>query len=269
MASTALLATVADAKASQLAGGVAPVMPAGVILPFGGATAPTGWLVCDGSQVSRTQYADLFAAIGTAHGAGDGSSTFHLPDFRGRFLRGADGGAGRDPDKATRTAANSGGATGDAVGSVQGNATKKNGLNATAASSSVSGTAGGQSYDVSNRGLSSGSAASGGVNHNHGVQAAGNEGYVWMGGNGSGNVGQYSSATNSGSMRLVPIGSNFVTGTASAYGHGHSVSGSTDIDHTHGSSSVSGTAAAQAITVGDGDAETRPDNANVNYIIKV
>lgn len=54
------------------------------------ATAPAGWLVCDGSDVSRTVYADLFAAIGTAYGAGDGTTTFNLPDLRGRVLAGLD-----------------------------------------------------------------------------------------------------------------------------------------------------------------------------------
>lgn len=52
----------------------------------------TGWLACDGSAVSRTSYADLFDGIGTLYGAGDGSTTFNLPDFRGQFLRGCDDG---------------------------------------------------------------------------------------------------------------------------------------------------------------------------------
>ena len=54
------------------------------------ATAPTGWLLCDGSAVSRTTYADLFAVIGQTYGAGDGT-TFNLPDFRGRVPAGPDG----------------------------------------------------------------------------------------------------------------------------------------------------------------------------------
>jgi microcystin-dependent protein len=98
---------------------LAKFTPAGSILAFGGTVAPTGYLLCDGSAVSRTTYADLFAVIGTAFGSGNGSTTFNLPDFRGRFLRGVDGGAGRDPDRATRTAMNSGGNTADNVGSIQ------------------------------------------------------------------------------------------------------------------------------------------------------
>ena len=62
--------------------------PSGTIVQYGGTTAPTDWLLCDGSAVSRTDYADLFTAIGTAFGAGDGSTTFNLPDLRGRVAVG-------------------------------------------------------------------------------------------------------------------------------------------------------------------------------------
>lgn len=53
-------------------------------------TAPTGWLLCDGSAVSRTSYANLFNAIGTNYGNGDGSTTFNVPDFRGKVGTGRD-----------------------------------------------------------------------------------------------------------------------------------------------------------------------------------
>ena len=56
----------------------------GMIKPFAGTTVPTGYLLCDGSAVSRTTYADLFAAIGTTYGSGDGSTTFNLPDLTNR-----------------------------------------------------------------------------------------------------------------------------------------------------------------------------------------
>ncbi len=95
------------------------VFPAGIILPYGGASAPSGALFCDGSTVSRTTYSNLYAIQGNAYGEGDGSTTFHLPDTRGRFIRGVDGGVGRDPDRSSRTASNTGGNTGDAIGSVQ------------------------------------------------------------------------------------------------------------------------------------------------------
>ena len=57
---------------------------------------PSGYLKCNGAAVSRTTYADLFAEIGTAFGAGDGSSTFNVPDFRGEFVRGWDDSRGVD-----------------------------------------------------------------------------------------------------------------------------------------------------------------------------
>lgn len=57
---------------------------AGEVKMYAGSAAPSGWLVCDGSAVSRTTYAALFAVIGTTYGAGDGSTTFNLPDLRGR-----------------------------------------------------------------------------------------------------------------------------------------------------------------------------------------
>lgn len=67
-------------------------IPVGSIIAYGGATAPAGWLLCDGSAVSRTTYAALFAVIGTANGAGNGSTTFNLPDGRGRTVIGAGAG---------------------------------------------------------------------------------------------------------------------------------------------------------------------------------
>ena len=65
------------------------VVPSGSIIAFGGSAAPdAGWLLCNGADVNRTTYARLFAAIATAYGAGNGSSTFGLPDLRDRTLLG-------------------------------------------------------------------------------------------------------------------------------------------------------------------------------------
>lgn len=60
-------------------------VPAGSVIPYAGASAPTGYLLCDGTAVSRTTYAALFAVIASTYGNGDGSTTFNLPDLRGRF----------------------------------------------------------------------------------------------------------------------------------------------------------------------------------------
>ena len=63
-------------------GGGAELIPSGTIVAYGAASAPTGWLLCDDSAVSRSTYARLFAVIGTGYGVGDGSSTFNVPDLR-------------------------------------------------------------------------------------------------------------------------------------------------------------------------------------------
>ena len=64
-----------------------PSVPPGVMVAFAGQTIPDGWLICNGAAVSRTTYANLFAAIGTTYGAGDGSTTFNLPNPDGRVLQ--------------------------------------------------------------------------------------------------------------------------------------------------------------------------------------
>lgn len=121
------LTSVAYAMKAQVAETVSSsdsIIPAGTVVAFAGTTAPAGWLMCDGTAVSRTTYARLYADIGNAHGYGDNSTTFNVPDYRGRFLRGVDGAAGNDPDKAGRTAMTTGGNVGNSVGSVQGDAFK-------------------------------------------------------------------------------------------------------------------------------------------------
>lgn len=64
------------------------VIPPGTIIHYAGRTVPSGWLICNGANVSRTDYAALFAAIGTIYGAGNGSTTFGLPNLDARFLEG-------------------------------------------------------------------------------------------------------------------------------------------------------------------------------------
>jgi microcystin-dependent protein len=64
--------------------------PTGLINPYAGLTAPTGWLICNGASVSRTTYASLFSVISTTYGVGDGSTTFTLPNLKGRMPVGLD-----------------------------------------------------------------------------------------------------------------------------------------------------------------------------------
>lgn len=82
---------VSDAAGALSFATVNSLLPAGMIAPFGYSTAPTGWLLCDGSAVSRTDYSRLYDAIGAAWGAGDGSTTFNLPNFQRRTLVGMGG----------------------------------------------------------------------------------------------------------------------------------------------------------------------------------
>ena len=77
--------------------------PTGSITAYGGTSAPSGWLLCAGTAVSRTTYSALFSAIGTAYGNGD-APPFNVPQLQGLFMRGADNGAGNDPDASSRTA---------------------------------------------------------------------------------------------------------------------------------------------------------------------
>lgn len=103
----------------------AAAVPAGCIMPFAGPVAniPAGWMLCDGTAISRTTYANLYNVIGVAWGTGDGSTTFNLPDLRGMFLRGVAGtDTIGDPDAGTRLANAHGGNSGNNVGSYQGDA---------------------------------------------------------------------------------------------------------------------------------------------------
>jgi microcystin-dependent protein len=98
-----------EARIAALEG--AREIPAGTVTAFagGGDSPPSGWLWCDGQAVSKNEFPDLFAAIGTVHG-GTGNPMFQVPDYRGLFLRGLDEGAGRDAQ------------TGRELGSVQADA---------------------------------------------------------------------------------------------------------------------------------------------------
>jgi microcystin-dependent protein len=185
------------------------ILPAGTVLPFAGSTAPSGWALCDGSTVSRADNPELYLAVGDAWGNGDGSTTFHLPDMRGKFMRGTDNAAGNDPDSGTRTAANAGGNTGDNVGTVQGDGTNSAGL----------------------------SAALNG-DHRHFTQSAASQN----------NVG----------LNTTWPESNGVPGL---YGGRYST--------TDATVSPSSTTGAHVHTVSGGNVETRPLNANMNYIIKL
>jgi len=92
-------------------------MPTGVILPYGGATAPAYWLMCDGSEVDRSTYPELYDIIGNSFGAPSSASVFKLPDLRGRNALGADNMGGTSANRVTNVAA-------DSVGGFSGTETK-------------------------------------------------------------------------------------------------------------------------------------------------
>lgn len=105
----------ADVRAEAIR--TAKATPVGVMHGYAGATAPEGWLLCYGQAVSRTAYADLFTVIGTTYGSGDGSTTFNIPDRRGRVGVGKDNMGGVS---ANRLTGQSGGVNGDVLGEAGG-----------------------------------------------------------------------------------------------------------------------------------------------------
>lgn len=106
--------TVDGYHASQL------MTPIGAIMDYGGATAPTGWLLCYGQAVSRTTYAALFAVLGTTYGVGDGSTTFNVPDIRGRVVAGQDDMGGTSANRLTNPGSTINGIDGDVLGGTGG-----------------------------------------------------------------------------------------------------------------------------------------------------
>jgi microcystin-dependent protein len=96
---------------TSLPGGI--VLPFGMVVDYAGTSAPSLWLLCYGQAISRTTYSDLFSAISTTYGTGDGSTTFNLPDCRGRVTAGQDDMGGVSADRLTGLA---NGVNGDTLG---------------------------------------------------------------------------------------------------------------------------------------------------------
>jgi len=92
-------------------------LPAGSLLPYAGSSAPSGFVLCYGQELNRTTYATLFGVIGTTYGTGDGSTTFNVPDLRGRAVAGQDDMGGSSADRLT---GQSGGVDGDTLGATGG-----------------------------------------------------------------------------------------------------------------------------------------------------
>lgn len=98
-------------------GSTVGALPAGSVIPFAGSSAPANWLLCAGQAVSRTDYGALFAVIGTTYGSGNGSTTFNVPDLRGRAVAGKDDMGG---SAASRLTSGNSGITGTTLGATGG-----------------------------------------------------------------------------------------------------------------------------------------------------
>jgi microcystin-dependent protein len=96
-------------------------LPSGSLLPYAGSSAPSGFVLCYGQELNRTTYATLFGVIGTTYGTGDGSTTFNVPDLRGRAVAGQDDMGG---SSANRLTGQSGGVDGDTLGGTGGEETQ-------------------------------------------------------------------------------------------------------------------------------------------------
>ena len=99
--------------------GTSALVPPGILVPYAGTSAPTGYLLCHGQAISRTTYAALYAAIADTYGAGDGATTFNLPDLRGRVVAGVNNMGGSAASELTT----GGGISGNSLGSTGGSQT--------------------------------------------------------------------------------------------------------------------------------------------------
>ena len=101
-------------------GGGGGNVPAGTVISYAGSTEPSGYLFCYGQEVSRATYSDLFTAIGTTYGVGDGSTTFNLPDLRGRTVFGRDNMGGLAANRITNSGTGNPGIDGTSLGATGG-----------------------------------------------------------------------------------------------------------------------------------------------------
>lgn len=238
--------------------------PAGMVMPFAGATVPAGWLECDGSEIDIAQYPILAAALGATWNTAKNPLTganhptpaagkFRVPDMRGAFLRGSSNGANNAQGVST------------ALAEFQSQKTRKNGLDATAASSSVSGTT-----SLNHSHSASGVSGTTNISHTHSASATRStrDGSNPFRHNNGGSLAGFvipNFGSNDGTNQLNADGQSLGTNNkslSSGSATGQSLTG------TNNSALSSGSATAQVITVGDGDAETRPDAVGVRYLIK-
>jgi microcystin-dependent protein len=157
--------------------------PIGSILDYAGTSAPTGWLFCYGQAISRTTYAGLYAVVGTTYGAGDGSTTFNVPDLRGRVIAGQDDMGGSSANRLTGAA---GGVDGDTLGGAGGEQTVTLGINEMPSHNHTAGDSGHNHGDRYNSGAGGAVGYNGDSGNEAGLPSKVGYGAIWVGNTGGG-----------------------------------------------------------------------------------
>ena len=245
--------TTAVATTAFVAAQSALASPIGMITAFAGSTAPTNWLMCDGRStgILRTTYASLFAVIGTTYGAGDGSTTFNLPDLRGRTIAGLDNMGGTDAGRLS-TANNLGTTTGTETVTLATTDIPSHGHTPTVTNNAVN--TGNQSADHSHT-FSTGTVS---ADHSHSF----NDGRTFYGENPDTDWGFAN-----GSGRGFKVYNQFAA-TTGGISANHSHSGTTagmNVSHTH--AVTSNVAVTIANTGGGGAHNNMQPTMTINYII--
>ena len=224
--------------------GTAGAVPVGVVNPFAGSIAPSGWLLCFGQAVSRSQYSALFAVLGTTYGAGDGSTTFVVPDMRGRSVRGKDDMGGAAANRVTSAVT---GVNGTILGAAGGDQNHQSHAHANT---------------VTNNAVTTGAGSA----HTHSQNA--HEHNLYYQGSIGGNrymVGDYLGGA--GPSYFIP---SMTTVTASAVGgyaiaQGVAATNNNESAHTH---SVTSNVSISNTSAGAGSSANLPPTIILNYIIK-
>lgn len=237
--------------------------PAGLVAHFARSTAPAGWLKANGAAISRSAYAELFAALGTTYGAGDGFTTFNLPDLRGEFIRGWDDGRGVDGGRALGSWQDSNnkshthtGSSGDAGNHTHTGTATSGGAHTHSATTGAAGT-----HNHTGTTSSNGS-------HTHewaSLQRYSDSSFAGLGAEGNGG-----SISRPWPNPLRPAGDHSHTFTTSTVGnHTHSVSVGTGGAHTHALSINGAGTHSHTITINAaGGSEARPRNVALLACIK-
>lgn len=222
------------------------IVPSGTITAFGGGSAPTGWFLCNGQLLSRVTYATLFGVIGTTYGAGDGSTTFNVPNLQQRFPLG-------------KAAAGTGSTLGGTGGAIDHAHTVSGHYHSTTGTGSAL-TAAGQTLSTTNKTITGTVGGSDGTHGHTTIEGRDTD----------------SGTAPIDNIRVTGGGATLYTSAtlirSDGSGHGHSHSLNAEISHTHPASSVSGTIGKVTAGLnGDVDQSTSTNNPPflvVNYIIK-